>query len=147
VGDDPRLQLAKQLMGARLKRLRQEAGVSLSELARLADADRSYVHDIETGTANPTIEVYAKLLSVCGVDFDEFLLGLKSKASTPEHQEVHRLLSVILNSGVKELIQVTRGTLEALAEKAARLKRARSPAPEGEGGKTGSQRSKKGHAG
>jgi len=137
--EDSRLVLAKKMMGARLRRLREEAGIPVTQLAEDADIDRSYIHDIEAGRANPTLDVYAKLLSFCHVDFHEFLTGLQSTDVPLKHAEMQRMLSVILNSGVEDLIQGIRVNLEALSEKAMRLQKTRaSPRPEtreGRGGK------------
>jgi transcriptional regulator with XRE-family HTH domain len=113
---------AKKLMGERLQRLRLDAGLSVTKLAKLTKRDRTYIHDIEAGRANPTIEHYAELLSKCGVDFEDFLLGFRLETVPREHHEFHRMLSVILNSKVGDLVHGIRVNLEALSEKAARMK-------------------------
>jgi transcriptional regulator with XRE-family HTH domain len=42
--------------GARLKRLRQGAGLSQEQLAQLASLDRSYVGSVERGERNVSLE-------------------------------------------------------------------------------------------
>lgn len=124
--DDPRIELAKQLMGARFRKLREESGVTVSTLAERSGKDRSYIHDIETGRANFSIDIFAQLLSHCGVDFEEFLTGLEPSDAPAHHQEFYRMLRIILNSGIKDLIQGIRVNLEAISEKAVRLQNARA---------------------
>jgi transcriptional regulator with XRE-family HTH domain len=54
-------------LGARLKELRQQAGLSLRELARQADVSPSLVSQIENGKSRPsvtTLYTFARLLSV-----------------------------------------------------------------------------------
>src|SRR5213593_958285 len=130
--EDPRSAKAKAIIGQHFTRLREEAGISqnkLADMARKAEltgANRSYIIDIEKGRANPTIETFANLLSLCGYDLEEFLTGLKSSNVPPGHHNFHRMLSVILNSGNDDLIHGLRVSLEALSEKAARLMKARA---------------------
>ncbi|MFY1689576.1 helix-turn-helix domain-containing protein [Plantactinospora sp. WMMB782] len=47
--------------GAELRRLRQEAGLSIRELAGPALTSRSQIHDLETGRRRPTVETAATL--------------------------------------------------------------------------------------
>lgn len=123
-------------MGAKLKRFREEHGMSVSELARVSKRDRTYIHDIEAGRGNPTLDIYAELLSHCGVDFEEFLAGFRSDAIPSDDQDFHRMLSIILNSGIGELRQGIHVNLEAISEKAVRLKRARAGPSPASGGAT-----------
>src|SRR3954452_4675921 len=54
-------------LGARLKELRQQAGLSLRELARQADVSPSLVSQIENGKSRPsvsTLYTFARLLNV-----------------------------------------------------------------------------------
>ena len=54
-------------LGARLKELRQQAGLSLRELARQADVSASLVSQIENGKSRPSVSTlysFARLLSV-----------------------------------------------------------------------------------
>lgn len=48
----------RRIAGANIRRLREERDLSLTELARALDIERTYFHDIENGTANVTFEKY-----------------------------------------------------------------------------------------
>lgn len=50
-------------LGARLRELRLERGISLSELARRAGVGKGSLSEIESGRRNPTVET---LYSICG---------------------------------------------------------------------------------
>lgn len=50
-------------LGARLRELRVERGMSLSELARQAGVGKGSLSEIESGRRNPTVET---LYSICG---------------------------------------------------------------------------------
>jgi transcriptional regulator with XRE-family HTH domain len=140
---DPRIAHAKQIIARKFREAREGAGMSQNRLAALAKdlgipGERTTIIDIEQGRANPTIEYLAGLLSLCGVDFDDFLTGMNVSGEPLAHQRFHRLLADILRSGKKELIQAIGVNLEAIAEKAGRLKmrRPREPTPDpGEDGR------------
>ena len=155
--DDPRIAKAKLIIGQQFARLREEAGISQNKLAAMArgaevtGANRSYIIDIEKGRANPTIETLANLLSLCGYDFEEFLTGMKASKVPPQHQNFHRMLSVILNSGNEDLIHGIRVNLEALSEKVMRLRTRTTPnpnstAPESAAGTRAASHRRKTHA-
>ena len=62
-----------QLTGARLLRqARDQAGITLRELARRAGTSHPTVHAYESGTKVPSVATFLKLLDACGfaVDFD-----------------------------------------------------------------------------
>jgi len=127
---EDRVKRAKELMGARIDKLREQAGLSKTQLSIDSGVDRTYLHDILSGDGNPTLEQYAKLASACGVDFEEFLGGIDPDAQPQAHQAFYRMLKSILTSGVKELTDALYVNLEALSEKAGRIKKAReSPHP------------------
>ena len=58
----------RQLIGARIKRLRDEQGLSLRRLASMIGMDHGYICDIERGKANATISAYAKIAVGLGVE-------------------------------------------------------------------------------
>ncbi len=49
------MELAQEV-GARLRRLRQDRGLSLSELARRSGVGKGTLSELETGQRNPTLE-------------------------------------------------------------------------------------------
>lgn len=54
-------------IGLRLRRAREDAGKSLSAIAREADVSRRYLTDAEAGRANPSVLLLARLASALGV--------------------------------------------------------------------------------
>jgi transcriptional regulator with XRE-family HTH domain len=53
-------------VGRRLKRLRQDAGLSLSELARRSGVGKGTLSELETGRRNPTLETLYALTTALG---------------------------------------------------------------------------------
>lgn len=54
--------------GSDVQRLREDAGVTRAELGRAAVVDPSYIAEIESGTANPSIETCVRLARGLGAD-------------------------------------------------------------------------------
>ncbi len=67
----------KLLFGARLRELRQRAGISQEELAHRAGVDRTYVSSCERGRRNLTLEAIVKFAAALGVKPSELLAGLE----------------------------------------------------------------------
>jgi transcriptional regulator with XRE-family HTH domain len=64
---------AVMLLGANVRRLRLEKGVSQEVLALDAGMKRSYVSDLERGTRNPTVRALGRLAQALGVEPCELL--------------------------------------------------------------------------
>ena len=62
-----------RLLGANVRRLRTERGLSQEELAWSAGMKRSYLSDMERGTRNPTVRALSRLADALGVDPAELL--------------------------------------------------------------------------
>jgi XRE family aerobic/anaerobic benzoate catabolism transcriptional regulator len=60
-------------LGARLRRLREERGLAVAELARLAGLSRRYVTELEAGRANPTVLVLEDLAATLETSAAELL--------------------------------------------------------------------------
>lgn len=54
-------------LGSRIRRLRVECGVSLSELARRAGIGKATLSGLETGSRNPTVETLLAVAAQLGV--------------------------------------------------------------------------------
>lgn len=61
----------RQRIGARIKDLRDEQGLSLRRLAFMVGMDHSYLSIIEKGQANATITSYVKIAIGLGVDLKD----------------------------------------------------------------------------
>lgn len=64
---------AGQVLAANLRALREQAGLSLSELARRSDIAKGTLSQLETGTGNPTIETVFSLSNALGVPVSSLL--------------------------------------------------------------------------
>ncbi|RCG29705.1 XRE family transcriptional regulator [Sphaerisporangium album] len=63
----PALDAAPLEMGRRVRRLREEQGMSLSELARRANVGKATLSGLENGTRNPTMETLWAVTAQLGV--------------------------------------------------------------------------------
>ena len=63
-------------IGENIKKLRIEKNISQEKLAELADLDRTYVHSIEKGDRNISVEVLLKLAQGLKVEITEILKDL-----------------------------------------------------------------------
>jgi transcriptional regulator with XRE-family HTH domain len=61
-------------LGANVKRLRRNTGLSQEAFADLAGIHRTYVSDVERGRRNPTISVVEKLARALGVQAGALLV-------------------------------------------------------------------------
>lgn len=124
----------KERLGAQLKLKRMAAGLTVMQLAESAkkylnkNSDpRTYIHALEAGRANSTIENYATLFGLCGVTLDSVVTGLwENRAAAPEVQRLHDLLSSIAEFCYKKDQRMFNGLemmLEALAEKVNHLRK------------------------
>ena len=64
-------------IGARIQKIRKEAGLSQEDLALEADLDRTYISHVERGTRNPTVIVLFKIAKALNTTPSELLKGLK----------------------------------------------------------------------
>jgi transcriptional regulator with XRE-family HTH domain len=68
---------AKSTLARKLKRLRRACGMSQQELADAAKVGRTLIAEIESGSANPTLESLERLASALNTD----IVGLLSPAT------------------------------------------------------------------
>jgi len=72
-------------LGARLKELRLNKGVSLQAVADAVDASKPHIWELERGTTkNPSLELISKLASYFGVTVD-YLAGTGVKEEDAEY--------------------------------------------------------------
>ncbi len=64
---DDQLVLGQVPVSETFRRARQDAGLSVSALARAAATSRAAVHAYETGAREPTMGTALRLLSCCGL--------------------------------------------------------------------------------
>lgn len=76
----------RERVARRVKELRQRAGMSQQELARLAKVSRSFLVEVEQGHRSPNIDLLEKLAVALEVDARE-LLGPAPAATNPRKTE------------------------------------------------------------
>ena len=67
------MQPISKKLGANIKRIRTEKGMSQGDISRVLDMDRGYICRIENGLKNPTISNIEKIAGALGVSVDELL--------------------------------------------------------------------------
>lgn len=60
-------------LGKNVNRLRQQRELTQEELAEMAEIDRRYVQRIERGSANPGIDIIARLKNALGAEWTDLL--------------------------------------------------------------------------
>ena len=63
-------------VGARIKEIRAEQGISQEKLALKADIDRTYLAVVEQGKRNPSIKSLEKIIVALGITFHDFFEGM-----------------------------------------------------------------------
>lgn len=63
-------------VGARIKEIRAEQGISQEKLALKADIDRTYLAGVEQGKRNPSIKSLEKIIVALGIIFHDFFEGM-----------------------------------------------------------------------
>ena len=66
----------KQL-GARIRYLRQQKGLSIEDLSLEADINRNYLGDLERGVRNPTLIILNKIAKALDIDLTTLFVGIK----------------------------------------------------------------------
>ncbi|CAN5339107.1 hypothetical protein BH09ACT1_BH09ACT1_13310 [soil metagenome] len=61
----------RKLIGAQLRRFRLAEGIPMSEMARRVGLTRSFISQVESGKALPTVENLRLFADALGVTFDE----------------------------------------------------------------------------
>ena len=67
----------RRTFAANVVKLRAEKGISQEELAHLADINRSYLSDVETGKTYVGHEIMGKIADVLGVEGADLLKKIK----------------------------------------------------------------------
>lgn len=73
----------RQQLGANLKRLREEAGLSQEGLMWVSDVHRTQISNYERGETEPQAEVLARLSWALGVSVEEFFVGIGWQQEPP----------------------------------------------------------------
>lgn len=91
------------MIGKKIKQLRLEKKLTLSELAERAGVAKSYLSTIERDIqSNPSIQFIEKIASVLNVPMDSLLLSEKLQERAPIDHEWAELVKEAMQSGVSK---------------------------------------------
>lgn len=62
----------REKTGIRIKKLREERGLSIEHLANISDVDRNYISDVEKGKRNVSVMILEKIILALDTDFATF---------------------------------------------------------------------------
>ncbi len=68
--------MIKTEIGNRIRKIRNQQGISQEKLALKADIDRTYLASVEAGKRNISIVNLEKILNALGVTFCDFFQGM-----------------------------------------------------------------------
>lgn len=94
-----------RLIGEKIKTIRQQQKLSISELAEKAGVAKSYLSSIERNIqTNPSIQFMEKISEVLGVSVNEFLNETEVKDSESEEldEEWLKIVREAMDSGVSK---------------------------------------------
>lgn len=66
-----------KILGARVKSIREEKGLSLQDVAHAIGKDRQSVHALEKGKFNPSFLYLVEVSKGIGIDLDELIKDLR----------------------------------------------------------------------
>lgn len=90
-----RVSTRRQRLGAAIRSLRQQQGLTLSQLAAKAEVSVSYLSRLENGRSTPSFTLLARLANALGVDVDSFV------TIEQEEQEIdRRVVRILRNIGI-----------------------------------------------
>ena len=107
-------------LGEDARRLREDAGVTLTQLSDAAGIDRAYLGRIEDGEERPSIDTYAKLALALGADLGSRLYPNTGPALRDRHQaRIAEALIGVLHPRWKPYLEVavrrpSRGWIDAV---------------------------------
>ena len=95
--------MGESLIGEKIKRLRQEKRMSISELAEKAGVAKSYLSSIERNLqSNPSIQFIEKISSVLGVSVNEIINDYNSEDIAELDSEWMQIVQEAMKSGVSK---------------------------------------------
>ena len=119
--------MAAPAMGPRIRKLREEAGLTAAELAQQADLSPSMLSQVERGIVSPSISSLRRIAGVLSVPAfyllieDDRLNGIvvrchdRRTIKLPDHDAIYQLLSPSLDKRI-EMIAFSLGPGEATCE-------------------------------
>ena len=84
------------LMGRRIRQLRKARGLTIRELADLADLDPSFLTHLELATKYPSVDTLEKIADGLGTSPAAFFRDKTTPEQVPLDQQAHHQLRILL---------------------------------------------------
>lgn len=114
------IRMVEETLGKRVKRYREEMGLSQRELGRRAKTSGSYISQLEAGAPRPGAKLLGRIAAALGKDASGLLEDLHEEAPDPEFAEFHRELFTLppqdISEGYQTFITWIRGRKMQLRE-------------------------------
>ena len=90
------------MLGSRIKALRKQAGLTISQLAELADMDSGFLNYIENGKKAPSLNTLSKIAKALNVSLSEIFSAQIFKPENAFDHQVASQVRAILNGKSQE---------------------------------------------
>ena len=101
----------KQIIGARISRLRAKKGLTQEELAERMGINPKYLSSIERGKENPTLQTLIKASESLEIDFSEMLSILEAEDPVKSRELLHFMIDQADEEQLRIIYSVVRGVL------------------------------------
>ena len=102
------------LVGKKIKSFRKNAGLTISQLAELADMDGGFLNYVENGKKFPSLNTVYKLSRSLGVPVSEFFTGEGSVVQDAQTLKLVSQVRSVFHGKTKEQQEKIFGILKAL---------------------------------
>lgn len=90
------------MLGSRIKTLRKQAGLTISQLAEMADIDGGFLNYIENGKKAPSLDTLGKIAKGLSVSMADLFSPQVFKPENPFDHQVASQIKAILNGKSRE---------------------------------------------
>lgn len=94
----------KVVIGKKIKKLRQNKGLTQAKLAEIVDMHEKHISRIESGKICPTFDNLINIFKALDYDISQLLAEEKNKYSNNENPLKLKILKIINNANQKELV-------------------------------------------
>ena len=101
----------KQIIGARISRLRASKGLTQEELAERMGINPKYLSSIERGKENPTLQTLIKASESLEIDFSEMLSILEAEDPVKSRELLHFMIDQADEEQLRIIYSVIRGVV------------------------------------
>ena len=102
----------KDLIGIRIKHLRQERGLSQEALSEKVGISSKYISSIERGKENPTLDIIIKLASALQVEIED-VFKISHEESNPKklREIINHLLADAEENKLQLVVKILKGVI------------------------------------